>query len=222
MSIHGVRGGKPLTAPTDGISFGRWNWRQKHVAGLKAKLQRTDGADVPSAYSVGWRRSVGPQLSQSPSSEEATAMNSPLRALTACLGVLLYICVCNATSSGETAAEAFSPPSGADPSVASAQTVVIPGPLRSFLRMAAISQKVPSEKVLPLLARNVITQGYDNGRPTEYLILVDRYLHQARELQALADSNGVIRIQDCEHAGSLLPILGYRLTQPCGQKGAFL
>src|ERR1700761_6419311 len=58
--------------------------RQKHVAGLKAKLQRTDGADVPSAYSVGWRRSVGPQLSQSPSSEEATAMNSPLRALTAC------------------------------------------------------------------------------------------------------------------------------------------
>ena len=149
-------------------------------------------------------------------------MNFPLRALTACLGVLLYLCVSNGTSFAETAAEAFSPPSGADPSVASAQTVVIPGPLRSFLRMAAISQKVPSEKVLPLLARNVITQGYDNGRPTEYLILVDRYLHQARELQALADSNGVIRMSDCGHAGSLLPILGYRLTQPCGQKGAFL
>jgi hypothetical protein len=88
--------------------------------------------------------------------------------------------------------------------------------------MAAISQKVPSDKVLPLLARNVITQGYDNGRPTEFLILVDRYLHQARELQSLADTNGSIRIHDCEHAGTLLQILGYRLTQGCGQKGAFL
>src|SRR5258708_38032261 len=123
-------------------------------------------------------------------------MNSPLRPLTACLGVLLYLCVCNGTSFAETAAEAFSPPSGADASVASAQTVVIPGPLRSFLRMAAISQKVPADKVLPLLARNVITKYYANGRPTEYLSLVDRYLHQASELQVLAHPNDFIRISD--------------------------
>src|SRR5437667_11904369 len=38
--------------------------------------------------------------------------------------------------------------------------VVIPGPLRSFLRMAGISQKVSSEELLPLLARNVFAQGY--------------------------------------------------------------
>jgi hypothetical protein len=29
MSIHGVLRGKRLTAPTEGISFGRWNWETK-------------------------------------------------------------------------------------------------------------------------------------------------------------------------------------------------
>ncbi len=41
----------------------------------------------------------------------------------------------------------------------SSSDVVIPGPLRSFLRMAGISQKVSPEEVLPLLARNVFAQG---------------------------------------------------------------
>jgi hypothetical protein len=100
--------------------------------------------------------------------------------------------------------------------------IVIPGPLRSFERMAAISQKVPVEKVLPLFARNVFTQGYENGRPTEFLILVDRYLQQARELQNLTGSNGSIHIADCDHAGPLLQILGYRLKSGCGQKEVFL
>jgi hypothetical protein len=100
--------------------------------------------------------------------------------------------------------------------------VVIPGPLRSFERMAAISQKVPAEKVLPLFARNVFTQGYENGRPTEFLILVDRYLEQARELQNLTNPSGSIHIADCDHAGPLLQILGYRLKSGCGQKEVFL
>ncbi|MFL6427208.1 MAG: hypothetical protein ACJ71S_03110 [Acidobacteriaceae bacterium] len=144
-------------------------------------------------------------------------MNSPLRALIACLGALLYLCVPNTTSFAATPPEDPAPASSAD------QMVVIPGPLRSFLRMAAVSQKVPSDKVLPLLARNVITQGYDNGRPTEFLILVDRYLHQARELQNLAAaSGGSIHVADCDHSANLLQILGYRLRQGCGQKGAFL
>jgi hypothetical protein len=65
-------------------------------------------------------------------------------------------------------------------------TVVIPGPLRSFLRMAGISQQISREDVLPLLARNAYATGYLNGVPTEYLRLVDRYLHQARELEMLA------------------------------------
>ena len=37
----------------------------------------------------------------------------------------------------------------------SASNPTIPGPLRSFLRMAGISQKVSPEEVFPLLARNV-------------------------------------------------------------------
>ena len=39
------------------------------------------------------------------------------------------------------------------------EQAAIPGPLRSFLRMAAISQKVSPEEVLPLLARNVFVIG---------------------------------------------------------------
>ena len=54
-----------------------------------------------------------------------------------------------------------------------------PGPLRSFLRMAGISQKISPEEVLPLLARNVAVEGYQGrkdrtGRPTEFLILLKR------------------------------------------------
>jgi hypothetical protein len=88
--------------------------------------------------------------------------------------------------------------------------------------MAGISQKVPSKEILPLLARNIFVQGYQSGRPTEFLILVDRYMRQARELQALADSTGSIRIADCNQAGPLLQILGYHLRVGCGQKGTFL
>src|SRR5579872_3944535 len=62
----------------------------------------------------------------------------------------------------------------------------LPGPLRSFLRMAAISQKVTPDEVLPLLARNVVMSGYQQGRPTQFLVLLNWYMDQARELQALA------------------------------------
>ena len=104
-------------------------------------------------------------------------MSRPLRARDAFLAVSLSLCF----GTGVCFAGVVPPP-------APPQMVVIPGPLRSFERMAAISQKVPAEKVLPLFARNVFTQGYENGRPTEFLILVDRYLEQARELQNLTDS----------------------------------
>src|SRR5579863_7094910 len=61
------------------------------------------------------------------------------------------------------------------------ETVMIPGPLRSFLRMAGISQEVTPDEVVPLLARSVSLHGYDFGRPTEFLILLNRYVHFARE-----------------------------------------
>src|SRR6202043_2771418 len=80
-------------------------------------------------------------------------------------------------------------------------SIVIPGPLRSFLRMAGISQKISPEEVVPLLAHNVFTQGYegarDGGRPTEFLILLSRYVRQAKELAVLAGPSGSIRVSNC-------------------------
>jgi len=119
------------------------------------------------------------------------------------------------------------PPKQPDPQAnqaggdASSQAVTIPGPMRNFLRMAAISQKVSPEEVLPLLARNVVVEGYqywqDKARkPTEYLSLLSKYLEQARALQNLAGVEGVLRINHCSEAQPLLTILGYRLRQPCG------
>jgi len=112
------------------------------------------------------------------------------------------------------------------PAAAGVATVAIPGPLRSFLRMAGISQKISTEEVLPLLARNVAVEGYQGrkdrtGRPTEFLILLKRYVEQARQLVTLAGPEGNIRVANCDQAGPLLDILGYRLREACG-KGAAL
>jgi len=103
-------------------------------------------------------------------------------------------------------------------------TAPIPGPLRSFARMAAISAESAPEDVLPALARNVVTNGYqashsnDALEQTEYLKLVHRYLTQARELDKLAGEQKVIRIENCESAtvAELLRILGFRMRGGCG------
>jgi hypothetical protein len=92
----------------------------------------------------------------------------------------------------------------------------IPGPLRSFQRMAGISQKASPEEVLPLLAHEMNVRGYAVGRPTEYLILLRRYVEQARELVALAGPEAVIHVSSCAEAGPLLAVLGYQLRQACG------
>ena len=115
------------------------------------------------------------------------------------------------------------PAQTADPSESmSYGTVTVPGPLRAFLRMAGISQKVAPEQVLPLLSRNVFVQGYSGpigrGRRTEFLILLTRYVQQARELTALAGPDGVILVSNCEQAPALLHVLGYRARPDCGYK----
>ncbi len=110
---------------------------------------------------------------------------------------------------------------------ATAATTSIPGPLRSFLRMAGISQKASPDEVLPLLAREVAVKGYQTvteksgkaiagGKSTEYLLLLQNYLKQARELEALAGPEKVIRVSSCSDAQSLLTILGYSLKGSCG------
>ncbi len=104
--------------------------------------------------------------------------------------------------------------------------VTVPGPLRSLERMAGISQQAELSDVLPLLARNVYVQGYvgwqDQGRPTEFLILLGRYFNQAEELANLAGEAGVVHVVNCQEAEPLLHILGYRLRQQCGQSNAAL
>jgi len=94
----------------------------------------------------------------------------------------------------------------------------IPGPQRSFLRMAGISQKVAPEEVLPLLSRNVFTEGFEGStHPTEFLVLLKRYVQQARELSQLAAGSGmVLRVSNCTDAKPLLRILGYRTSADCG------
>jgi hypothetical protein len=130
----------------------------------------------------------------------------------------------------------FAPPArGADPPDSSQEvsvqspdsvTLSIPGPLRSFLRMAGMSQKISPEEVAPLLARNVFQLGYGgpqpNGRPTEFLLLLIRYVQQARELSALAGPDGVLHVSNCEEAKPLLKVLGYRTRPDCGQHNIFL
>ncbi|HWF46825.1 MAG TPA: hypothetical protein VG168_07455 [Bryobacteraceae bacterium] len=103
-------------------------------------------------------------------------------------------------------------------------SVTIPGPLSSFARMAALSPDLPAEDLLPALARNVVTNGFqavtanESLEPTEYLRLLVRYISQARELEAMAGKDHKIVISSCdsEQTGDLLKIIGYRMRGACG------
>jgi len=118
----------------------------------------------------------------------------------------------------------LAPPAGA-PRVKTGE-VLIPGPMSGFARMAALSPDLPPTEVLAALARNVVTSGYQamSGNQgleqTEYLKLIVRYLSQAREIEALAGQNRVVRIEQCESArtGELLRILGFRMRGGCGSE----
>lgn len=102
--------------------------------------------------------------------------------------------------------------------------IEIPGPLRSFARMAALSPDLAPEDLLTALARNVVTNGYQAASSsealdqTEYLKLVVKYLSQARELAKLAGESKAIKIETCEstQTADLLRILGYRMRGGCG------
>ena len=106
------------------------------------------------------------------------------------------------------------------------QTVPIPGPLRSFSRMAALSPEQGPDDVIPALARNVVTNGYQAAssnealEQTEYLKLLIRYLSQARELEKLAGPDKIIKIETCDSSqtAELLRVLGYRMRGACGSE----
>ncbi|HWC97575.1 MAG TPA: hypothetical protein VG456_12510 [Candidatus Sulfopaludibacter sp.] len=115
---------------------------------------------------------------------------------------------------------------GAGHSQAPSATINIPGPIRSFARMAAISPEVLPEEVLPALARNVVTNGYEASHSnealeqTEYLKLVHRYLSQARELDKLAGADKIIKIESCDSpsVAELIRVLGFRMHGGCGSE----
>jgi hypothetical protein len=141
------------------------------------------------------------------------------------LGANVYSAGSDSSSSNSASDTSTSAKAAEVPPVGSEASVAIPGPLRSFLRMAGISQKISTDEVLPLLSRNVAVEGYQGrkdrtGRPTEFLILLKRYVGQARDLVALAGPEGFIRVSNCDQAGPLLGILGYRLKQACGKDAA--
>jgi hypothetical protein len=146
-------------------------------------------------------------------------MKRPLRRSSVSIAAALFLCFVLSLRQG-TASALPNPdlPATGPSALQKPDTVSIPGPLRSFLRMAGISQKVSPDDVLPLLARNVYLHGYQKNTPTEFLILIDRYIHQARELQILSGTTNTIRVAGCDDAGTLVQILGYRLRPGCGQK----
>ncbi len=118
----------------------------------------------------------------------------------------------------------FSLPAAAPAAEQPAAMIEIPGPLRSFARMAALAPDLGPRDVLPALARNVVTNGYqaisssEGLDQTEYLKLVIRYMSQARELDKLGGPDKVIRLESCETAktADLLKVLGYRMRGGCG------
>ena len=131
-------------------------------------------------------------------------MKLPLRL---CLIVVASVlCFCSTASALDSA----------NSTVANSSEFTIPGPLRSFLRMAGVSQKIAPEEVFPLLTRNVFMQGYEGSRRTEFLILLTRYVGQARELSGMVAADGKIHVTNCEEARPLLAVLGYRTRPNCG------
>jgi hypothetical protein len=102
--------------------------------------------------------------------------------------------------------------------------VQIPGPLPAFARMAALAPDMEAADLLPSLAHNIVTNGYQTApgteglEQTEYLKLVIRYLSQARELEKLSGTEKTIRVDTCDSTatGDLLRVLGYRMRGGCG------
>lgn len=102
--------------------------------------------------------------------------------------------------------------------------IQIPGPMRGFARMAALSPDLAPVDVMAALSRNVVMNGYhavggsESLEQTEYLKLVFRYLSQARELERFTGESRAISLEECDtpRTGELLKILGFRMRGGCG------
>lgn len=152
-------------------------------------------------------------------------MKLPRRPSAAFPGWCFCVSLCLWAAAGSSAQTSAAPDSAQAPTshaAASGETMTIPGPLRSFLRMAGISQEAAPEDVLPLLARNVSLHGYENGGDTEYLLLLRRYVQFARELRQMSDAQGAIHVENCDDAERLVDVLGYQFAEGCGEKNGYV
>ncbi len=92
--------------------------------------------------------------------------------------------------------------------------------------MAAIAPDSRPQDILPALAHNVITNGYEASHgnealeQTEYLKLVHRYLSQAHELEKLSNEKRIIEVKSCDapNVADLLRVLGFRMRGGCGSE----
>lgn len=153
-------------------------------------------------------------------------MKFPFRLVAVFASSLLILGACSALLAAK-APQAPVSPQGTSPGDASSagwpnETVIIPGPLHAFLRMAGISQEIAPGDVLPLLARNAFLYGHVGDRRTEFLVLADRYVQLARELRPLAGPDGMIRVTGCADVGPLIQVLGYRFEHGCTHTDASL
>ncbi len=153
-------------------------------------------------------------------------MKFPHRLLAVFAVGLFLLGACCSARAAEPAQDSASPQgeTTGDDSLAAqpTHTIILPGPLRSFLRMAGISQEITPSDVLPLLARNAFLYGHQLGKPTEYMVLADRYVQQARELQPLAGPDGMIRVAGCGDVDALIRVLGYQFEQGCSRDSTTL
>lgn len=99
-------------------------------------------------------------------------------------------------------------------------SIVIPGPLRPFLRMSGISQQVTPDQVLPLFGHFVETYGFEGSKEkspkaTEALLIFRRYFVQANTLASLAGAKETLGFSNCEDSRQLLADLGYKLENGC-------
>lgn len=138
-----------------------------------------------------------------------------------CASVLLVALSVGLRAAPQSAVSSEAPRlSGSVPHALPPSLTLIPGPLRSFQRMAGISSKASPDEILSLLAHEMTARGYQGARPTEYLIQLRLYVHQARELASFAGPESVIHVSSCEEAHPLLALLGYQLRQSCGPETA--
>ena len=157
-----------------------------------------------------------------------------LRLRVALPAVIFATAFCAGLTAGEPLPPRLSPHAAASQTTSSPQSptaadapsateyVSIPGPLRSFLRMAGISQKASPEEVLPLLGHFVETYGFEGSKErspkaTEALLIFRRYFVQANTLASLAGADGTLHFANCEGSRQLLADLGYKLENGCNK-----